>query len=155
MTSFHRLLIIGFCSCCWFVVSSCSKLEPDFTGHLPPFICENKYNKCEMVVGIESPNNPTIKYSEPILIDSHRVVTDFLCTCHLKKVENVKFFGMFCIKLYYDNNKYDLLVLSKSKKVIRFNGITYRLKEDDAKKIDNIITDIIGSRILVPAASRK
>ena len=45
--------------------------------------------------------------------------------------------------------------MSKSKKVIRFNGITYRLKEDDAKKIDNIITDIIGSRILVPAASRK
>ena len=55
---------------------------------------------------------------------------------------------MYGIRLYHENNEYDLLVLSKNKNIIKFNGITYRLKEDDAKKIDMIIADMIGDRML-------
>lgn len=39
----------------------------NFTDRLPSFVCEHKYTKCEMVVGIEFPNNNTVKNSEPIL----------------------------------------------------------------------------------------
>ncbi len=154
MIIFQRLLIMFFCLSCWVMVSSCATTAPNFTDRFPSFVCEQKYTKCEMVVGIESPNNNTIKYSKPILADPQDAIS-FLCGCHLEKVRNVVFFGMYAIRLYYENNEYDLLVLSKSKKVIKFNGITYRLKEDDAKKIDMIIADMIGDRMLVSAASRK
>lgn len=154
MIIFQRLLMVLFCLSCRGMVSSCATTAPNSTDRLPSFVCEQKYTKCEMVVGIESPNNNTIKHSEPILIDPQDAIS-FLCGCQLEKVRNVVFFGMYGIRLYYENNEYDLLVLSKSKKIIKFNGITYRLKEDDAKKIDMIISDMIGDRMLVPAASRK
>ena len=130
------------------IVSSCATTALRFTDRFPSFVCEQKYAKCEMVVGIESPNNNTIKHSESILIIS------FLCGCQLEKVRYVVFFGMYGIRLYYENNEYDLLVLSKSKNIIKFNGITYRLKEDDAKEMDVIIMNMIGDRRLVPGSSR-
>lgn len=154
MIIFQRLLMVLFCLSCLGMVSSCATTAPNSTDRLPSFVCEQKYTKCEMVVGIESPNNNTIKHSEPILIDPQDAIS-FLCGCQLEKVRNVVFFGMYGIRLYYENNEYDLLVLSKNKNIIKFNGITYRLKEDDAKKIDMIISDMIGDRMLVPAASRK
>lgn len=148
----RRLLIIFCCSVCWLIASSCATTTLNFTDQLPSFVCEQKYTKCEMVVGIESPNNNTVKYSEPILAAPQDAIS-FLCGCHLEKVRNVIFFGMFGIRLYYENNEYDLLVLSKNKEVIKFNGITYRLKEEDSKKLDAIITNMIGSNRIVPVPS--
>ena len=148
----RRLLIIFCCSVCWLITSSCATTTLNFTDQLPSFVCEQKYTKCEMVVGIESPNNNTVKYSEPILAAPQDAIS-FLCGCHLEKVRNVIFFGMFGIRLYYENNEYDLLVLSKNKEVIKFNGITYRLKEEDSKKLDAIITNMIGSNRIVPVPS--
>lgn len=153
MISVRRLLIILCCSFCCMIVSSCATTALRFTDRFPSFVCEQKYAKCEMVVGIESPNNNTIRHSEPILIDPQDAIS-FLCGCQLEKVRIVVFFGMYGIRLYYENNEYDLLVLSKSKNIIKFNGITYRLKEEDAKKMDVIITNMIGDRRLVPGSSR-
>ena len=151
MISARRLLIIFCCSACGLIASSCATTALNFTDHFPSFEVEKKYIKSEMVMVIESPDNRIIKYSEPILVDPQDAIV-FLCSCHLKKVRNVKLFGMYCIRLYYGNDEYDLLVLSKSKKYIKFNGVIYRLKEEDAKKMDKIITNMIGDRRLVPAS---
>ena len=153
MISVRRLLIILCCSFCCMIVSSCATTALRFTDRFPSFVCEQKYAKCEMFVGIKSPNNNTIEYSEPILVDPHDAIS-FLCGCHLKRDRKTKFAGYYSIRLYYGNDEYDLLVFSKSKKVIKFNGITFWLKEKDAKKMDVIITNMIGDRRLVPGSSR-
>ena len=151
MITIWRFLILFLCSSCWVIVSSCA-MTPNITDQFPSFVCKKNYLRCEMVVGIESPNNnSTVKYSEPIMVDSQDII-EFLCNCNVEKVRNVKFFGMFCIRLYYQKNEYDLLVLSKNMKVIKFNGTIYRIKEEDAKNLDRIITNMIGNRRLVPAS---
>lgn len=155
MITIQRLLIIFCCSVCCLIASSCVTKALNFTDRFPSFVCEKKYMKSEMIIVIESPDNCIQKDSEPILVDPHEAIS-FLCSCHLEKVvSKVKFTGIYCIRLYYGNDEYDVLALSNDKIFIKFKGITYRLKEEDAKKMDIIITNMIGDRRLIPALSTK
>lgn len=126
-------------SVCCFVLSSCTTTTDYFLKEA----CNQTFAKGEMVVGIESTNSCIVKYSD-IVSFNPQVINDFLCDCRLEKVSKIKFFGMYCIKLFDDNNGEHLLILSKNKEIIRFDGHYYKLKDEDSKKLDLIINNIIS-----------
>lgn len=128
--------IILFCvaTLAIFVITSCKGYEKIMLSH--QLFCKAQIVKAEIAFRIDSANY-VLGWTEPEPYDFQPLV-DYLCHYSSFK-EPIKFLPSTLVNLYDINNNKYVLGFSTDGTVLKKEGLTYRLSEEDACEIKKIL----------------